>query len=66
MAQGATTLKQWGFEWNRAAGNRLTKEFKCAKVRLEIAVSQFRDPDASSTAFKVLSVRKWEPKEDVL
>ena len=43
----------------------LTEEFKCAKVRLEMTLTQSKDPVVRSVAPTVKTGRKWNPKEAV-
>ena len=43
----------------------LTEEYKCAKVRLEMTLTQSKDPVVRGAAPTVKTGRKWKPKEAV-
>lgn len=44
----------------------LTEEFKCAKARLEMMLSESRDIAVCSTSPAVSAGRKWNPRETIL
>jgi hypothetical protein len=45
--------------------SNLTEEFKCAKVRLEMTLTQSKDPVVRRVAPTVNAGRKWKPKQAV-